>query len=175
MRPNTRIVLEIFFLCAVIVASVFAVTGIFRTVYKEDRIDKVVPATGTTYKFYDTYDKKSMTWPTTTTTTSTTTTTIAPLPTTTITSPPVLVEQAPPEVSGGVNWYAIYECENGGYGWAANTGNGYYGGLQFSQGTWDAAGGRQYAPRADLATPDQQISVASTLPLSHWPTCGSRG
>ena len=47
--------------------------------------------------------------------------------------------------------------------WAANTGNGFYGGLQFTQPSWDAAGGGQYAPRADLAAPYQQALTAEQL------------
>ncbi len=70
-------------------------------------------------------------------------------------------------------WDRIAQCESGG-NWATNTGNGYYGGLQFTQSTWEAAGGLQYAKRADLATRQQQITVASTLALSNWPVCGSR-
>ena len=83
-------------------------------------------------------------------------------------------EPAPPPVASGVDWDAIAECESGG-DWHINTGNGYYGGLQFSQSTWEAAGGLAYAPRADLATREQQIAVASTLDLSHWPHCGAYG
>src|SRR5207248_8839150 len=45
-------------------------------------------------------------------------------------------------------------------GWNANTGNGYYGGLQFDQPTWDRHGGRQFAPRADLASPEEQQQIA---------------
>ena len=59
-------------------------------------------------------------------------------------------------------WDAVAQCESGG-NWSINTGNGYYGGLQFSQSSWVAAGGTQYAPRADLATKAQQIAVAETL------------
>ena len=55
-------------------------------------------------------------------------------------------------------------CESGG-NWAINTGNGYYGGLQFSADTWEAAGGLAYAPRADLASREQQIAVAASLGL----------
>ncbi|MCF6526125.1 transglycosylase family protein [Streptomyces sp. JJ36] len=60
------------------------------------------------------------------------------------------------------NWEAIARCESGGR-WHINTGNGYYGGLQFSQSSWKAAGGLTYAPRADLATKKQQIRVAKRL------------
>ncbi|MFC5027704.1 LysM peptidoglycan-binding domain-containing protein [Streptomyces sp. So13.3] len=59
-------------------------------------------------------------------------------------------------------WDAVAQCESGG-NWSINTGNGYYGGLQFSQSSWEAAGGTAYAARADLATKDQQIAVAEKL------------
>jgi LysM repeat protein len=73
--------------------------------------------------------------------------------------------------SSGTNWDSIAACESGG-NWAINTGNGYYGGLQFTQATWAGAGGLAYAPRADLASPQQQIAIASKLALSNWPVCG---
>jgi nucleoid-associated protein YgaU len=73
------------------------------------------------------------------------------------------------------NWDAVAQCESSG-NWAINTGNGYYGGLQFSQSTWAAFGGTEYAPRADLATKAQQIAVAErTLDAQGpgaWPSCG---
>lgn len=59
-------------------------------------------------------------------------------------------------------WDAVAECESGG-NWSINTGNGYYGGLQFSQSSWAAAGGTQYASRADLASKGQQIAAAEKL------------
>ncbi|MFJ3083439.1 transglycosylase family protein [Streptomyces halstedii] len=59
-------------------------------------------------------------------------------------------------------WDAVAQCESGG-NWSINTGNGYYGGLQFSQSSWAAAGGTQYAARADLATKEQQIATAEKL------------
>ncbi|POX57158.1 hypothetical protein C3489_00040 [Streptomyces sp. Ru71] len=62
----------------------------------------------------------------------------------------------------GTDWDAIAACESGG-NWKANTGNGYYGGLQFSRSSWVAAGGLKYAPRADLATRREQIKVARRL------------
>ncbi len=55
--------------------------------------------------------------------------------------------------------------------WATNTGNGYYGGLQFDYGTWFAHGGGVFAARADLATPAQQALVASRLTYDGWPNC----
>ncbi|HEY3482914.1 MAG TPA: transglycosylase family protein, partial [Streptomyces sp.] len=74
-------------------------------------------------------------------------------------------------------WDAVAQCESGG-NWSINTGNGYYGGLQFSQSSWDAAGGQQYASRADLATKDQQIAVAEKLLAMQGPSawsCASAG
>jgi uncharacterized protein YabE (DUF348 family) len=59
-------------------------------------------------------------------------------------------------------WDRIAQCESGG-NWSINTGNGYYGGLQFDSGTWLANGGGQYASRADLATRLEQIAVANTV------------
>ena len=59
-------------------------------------------------------------------------------------------------------WDAVAQCESGG-NWSINTGNGYYGGLQFSQSSWAAAGGTQYAPRADQASKGQQIQTAERL------------
>ena len=75
------------------------------------------------------------------------------------------------------NWNAIASCESGN-NWSINTGNGFYGGLQFTQSTWAANGGLQYAPAANLATPEEQIAVANNLyaraGLAPWPVC-SRG
>jgi Tfp pilus assembly protein FimV len=74
-------------------------------------------------------------------------------------------------------WDAVAQCESGG-DWSINTGNGYYGGLQFSQSSWEAAGGTQYAARADLATKDQQIAAAEQLLAMQgpgaWPVCGAQ-
>lgn len=71
-------------------------------------------------------------------------------------------------------WEKVAACESSG-DWDVNTGNGYYGGLQFSGSTWSAFGGTQYAPRADLATRDQQIAVAEKVLDGQgpgaWPTC----
>jgi uncharacterized protein YabE (DUF348 family) len=69
---------------------------------------------------------------------------------------------------GGINlanaamWDRIAACESGG-NWSINTGNGYYGGLQFDIGTWLGAGGGQFAPRADLASRAEQITVANRV------------
>jgi LysM repeat protein len=73
------------------------------------------------------------------------------------------------------NWDGVADCESSG-DWSINTGNGYYGGLQFSKSTWKAYGGAAYAPRADLATKAEQINVAErTLDgqgVGAWPVCG---
>jgi resuscitation-promoting factor RpfA len=88
---------------------------------------------------------------------------------------PLLV--AGPAQADSVNWDAIAQCESGG-NWKINTGNGYYGGLQFSRSTWLAYGGGQYAPTANLASRAEQIAVAErTLRgqgIGAWPTCGKR-
>ena len=83
-----------------------------------------------------------------------------------------------PASSGGVNWSAIAACESGG-NWSTNTGNGFSGGLQFSQGTWDAYGGGQYASSAAGASESQQIAVAQRVlsgqGIGAWPVCGANG
>ncbi|MFG2309340.1 transglycosylase family protein [Streptomyces sp. NPDC048566] len=75
-------------------------------------------------------------------------------------------------------WNKVAACESGG-NWSINTGNGYYGGLQFSQSTWAAYGGTTYAHRADQATRDQQIAVAEKVLKGQgpgaWPVCSVRG
>ncbi|GAB2936787.1 resuscitation-promoting factor [Rhodococcus aerolatus] len=84
---------------------------------------------------------------------------------------------AAPSVSNGSSWDALAQCESGG-NWSINTGNGFYGGLQFDSGTWLSNGGGQYAPRADLATREQQIAVAERLSAGRgfapWPSCSAR-
>jgi uncharacterized protein YabE (DUF348 family) len=59
-------------------------------------------------------------------------------------------------------WDSVAQCESGG-NWHINTGNGYYGGLQFSYSTWLAYGGSDFASRADLATREEQITVANRV------------
>ncbi|BAC74238.1 transglycosylase [Streptomyces avermitilis] len=74
-------------------------------------------------------------------------------------------------------WDRIAQCESGG-NWHINTGNGYYGGLQFSAGTWRAYGGTAYAATADQASRGQQIAVATKVQRAQgwgaWPTCSAR-
>ncbi|WP_434590613.1 transglycosylase family protein [Streptomyces sp. A5-4] len=71
-------------------------------------------------------------------------------------------------------WDRVAECESGGM-WSADLGNGYYGGLQFSQDTWKSFGGTAYAPRADLASRSQQIQIADKVLADQgpqaWPSC----
>ena len=75
------------------------------------------------------------------------------------------------------DWDKLAQCESGG-NWAINTGNGYYGGLQFSYGTWLAYGGGEFAPTANQATREQQIIVAERTLASQgwgaWPACSAR-
>ena len=83
---------------------------------------------------------------------------------------------APAQAAGSV-WDVVAACESGG-NWAINTGNGYYGGLQFSSSTWKASGGTSFAARADLASRAEQIATAQRVLRSQgpgaWPTCGQR-
>ena len=80
----------------------------------------------------------------------------------------------PPVITGN-NWDAVAQCESGG-DWGINTGNGYYGGLQFSYTTWLEHGGGVYAETANLATREQQIEIAEKVLANQgvgaWPTCG---
>lgn len=83
---------------------------------------------------------------------------------------------APAVVNGNV-WDALARCESGG-NWAINTGNGYYGGLQFNRGTWLGNGGGKYAPYAHLATREQQIAIAEKVRAARgfkpWPACSRK-
>jgi hypothetical protein len=103
-------------------------------------------------------------------------------------APPPVPASSPPEGTprgrpssdpepepGTHDWDAVAQCESGG-DWSINTGNGYFGGLQFSASTWLAFGGADHAARADLATREQQITVAEEVLAVQgpgaWPTCG---
>ncbi|MFF8835175.1 transglycosylase family protein [Streptomyces sp. NPDC015130] len=74
-------------------------------------------------------------------------------------------------------WEKVASCESSSR-WHINTGNGYFGGLQFSQSTWESYGGTHFAPRADLASKDQQIAIAERVLKGQgpgaWPACGPR-
>ncbi|WP_413753457.1 transglycosylase family protein [Streptomyces sp. R-74717] len=85
-----------------------------------------------------------------------------------------LLGAAGAHAADATTWDRVAECESGGM-WSADLGNGFYGGLQFSQETWKAYGGETYAPRADLASRAQQIAVAEKVlddkgPQA-WPSC----
>jgi LysM repeat protein len=79
--------------------------------------------------------------------------------------------------ASSVNWDAVAQCESGG-NWSINTGNGYYGGLQFSRSTWKAYGGGKYASTANKASRAQQIRIAEKVldgqGIGAWPVCGKK-
>src|SRR3954449_8229830 len=80
--------------------------------------------------------------------------------------------------ASSVNWDAIAQCESGG-NWSINTGNGFYGGLQFTRGTWKAYGGTKYASTANKASRSAQIAIAEKVlrgqGIGAWPVCGKKG
>jgi resuscitation-promoting factor RpfB len=84
--------------------------------------------------------------------------------------------EVPPVANGGT-WDSLAKCEAGG-NWAINTGNGFYGGVQFDQNTWERSGGLRYAARADLATREEQITIAEVTRARQgwgaWPVCSGR-
>ncbi|MDQ0092631.1 resuscitation-promoting factor [Paeniglutamicibacter psychrophenolicus] len=79
--------------------------------------------------------------------------------------------------SVSATWSALAKCESGG-NWSINSGNGYYGGLQFSASSWRGAGGGKYAALPHQATPAEQVATAEVLRRSggwgHWPACSSK-
>ncbi len=87
---------------------------------------------------------------------------------------PILGLVTPASAAPNSTWDAVAQCESGG-DWSINTGNGYYGGLQFDQSTWDAYGGQSYAARADEASKSAQIAVAERTLAGQgwgsWPVC----
>ena len=80
---------------------------------------------------------------------------------------------APAQAAGSV-WDTVAACESGG-NWAISTGNGYYGGLQFSSQTWSAYGGTRYASTANRASKSAQIAIAQRVLAAQgpgaWPVC----
>lgn len=82
-----------------------------------------------------------------------------------------------PRVGNSATWDALASCESSG-DWGINTGNGFYGGVQFTQSTWESFGGLRYAPRADLATREEQIAIAEVTRAKQgwgaWPVCSAR-
>ncbi|MYW21287.1 LysM peptidoglycan-binding domain-containing protein [Streptomyces sp. SID2955] len=85
-----------------------------------------------------------------------------------------LLGAASASAADGTTWDKVAECESGG-SWSADTGNGYYGGLQITQDDWDRYGGSQYAASADQASRLQQIAVAEKILADRgttpWATC----
>ncbi|MCS0600206.1 LysM peptidoglycan-binding domain-containing protein [Streptomyces sp. LP11] len=85
-----------------------------------------------------------------------------------------LLGAASANAADGTTWDKVAECESGG-SWSANSGNGYYGGLQISQEDWNKYGGDQYAASADQASRSQQIAVAEKMLADQgttpWATC----
>jgi resuscitation-promoting factor RpfA len=85
-----------------------------------------------------------------------------------------LASAATADAATASQWDALAQCESGG-NWAINTGNGFYGGLQFTSSTWLAYGGGAYAPTANKASREQQITVAAKVAASQgwgaWPVC----
>ena len=84
---------------------------------------------------------------------------------------------AAPAVANGSIWDALAMCEATG-NWSINTGNGFSGGLQFTDSTWQAFGGGQYAPQAWQATREQQIAIAEKVQAAQgwgaWPACTAK-
>jgi LysM repeat protein len=80
--------------------------------------------------------------------------------------------------ASSVNWDAVAQCESGG-NWSISTGNGFYGGLQFTRGTWKAYGGTKYASTANKASRSEQIAIAEKVlrgqGIGAWPVCGKKG
>ena len=89
-----------------------------------------------------------------------------------------LLGPASPAQASSVNWDAIAQCESGG-NWGISTGNGFYGGLQFTKGTWRAYGGTKYASTANKASRSEQIAIAEKVlrgqGIGAWPVCGKKG
>ncbi len=87
-----------------------------------------------------------------------------------------MLAASPADAASRDTWNQLAACESSG-NWSINTGNGYYGGVQFYQPTWVGFGGQRYAPRADLATPRQQIRIAekvlATQGWGAWPACSA--
>ncbi|MFL6043854.1 MAG: transglycosylase family protein [Propionibacteriaceae bacterium] len=88
-----------------------------------------------------------------------------------------LIGAAPAEAAEPSVWDRVAQCESGG-NWKINTGNGFYGGVQFAAGTWKAYGGKTYASQAHLATKPEQIAIARRVLAGQgpgaWPVCSRR-
>ncbi len=90
---------------------------------------------------------------------------------------PVLGIAGPAHAATGDTWNRLAQCESSG-DWHINTGNGYYGGIQFSASTWREFGGGKYASRADLASRLEQIAIAEKVldvqGWNAWPACSAK-
>ncbi|MGH3900033.1 MAG: transglycosylase family protein [Pseudonocardiaceae bacterium] len=88
-----------------------------------------------------------------------------------------LVLAVPAQAATGDQWDRLAHCESGG-NWRANTGNGYFGGLQFSRRTWTGHGGGAYAGTANHATRQQQVAIAEKVLRAQgwkaWPACSRK-
>ena len=94
-----------------------------------------------------------------------------------LTAPLVALTGTAAQAASGSTWDRLAQCESTG-NWSINTGNGYYGGLQFSSSTWKGFGGGDYASRADLASREQQIATAEKVLAVQgwgaWPACSRK-
>lgn len=101
----------------------------------------------------------------------------APIPEVADVVPDPTVESSAAQQFFPTIWDKLAGCESNS-NWHANTGNGYFGGVQFDRGTWLAYGGGVYAARADLASRNAQIAVAERLHAARgfqpWPACSRR-
>ena len=165
MRLNSKHLLWfVLLLIVIIIIILFTQTSEDTTI--ETKTVNTIQTTSTTV----------VTLESTTTTTIPPTTTTTQQPTTTTTAlPPVSTTNQVANTGGSVNWDAIAECESGG-NWQINTGNGYYGGLQFDLPTWRSNGGSGYPHEHSRK---EQIRVAEILysrrGTTPWPTCGVYG
>lgn len=135
----------------------------------------VPPATSTSSNTMSTAPATPSTTPPTTTLAPTTQVPTTQVPTTQVPvnhEPPPVAEPQP--VSNGDVWDALAQCESGG-NWSINTGNGYYGGLQFSLSSWRGVGGTGFPHEASRET---QIAMGERLRASggwgHWPACSRK-
>jgi len=100
-----------------------------------------------------------------------------------VSAPVVMAGVASAEPSATVSpqsnttWDRLAKCESTN-NWDADTGNGFKGGLQFTQSTWKAFGGRKYAASPDEASREEQIAVAKKVQAQQgwdaWPTCSQK-
>ena len=182
-KRTLYLVIAVFIIVSVTIASVFTTSGSHAKDSKENMLTSTSPEFFTSLqsavKNSQLLSTPTSLLPTTTTTTTTTTTHHHHAPTKPLDTSSA---QSAPSPTGGsgdpydnASWYRLYECESGRYGWSANTGNGYYGGLQFSLSSWRAVNG---AGRPDQATPEEQIARGKLLweqgGWAHWPACTSK-